>query len=91
MAGPPAAPVHVTRAVECLPDNITRPDHRARATRLPLPARNPAVPDPGLSILIPTLVRLRINQVLGFLAVGAVLGPFGLGLFAADVLRPSPI
>jgi CPA2 family monovalent cation:H+ antiporter-2 len=36
-------------------------------------------------ILIPTLARLRINQVLGFLAVGAVLGPFGLGLFAADV------
>ncbi|MES2322617.1 MAG: cation:proton antiporter [Pseudomonadota bacterium] len=36
-------------------------------------------------ILIPTLQRLRINQVLGFLAVGMVLGPFGLGLFAADV------
>lgn len=35
-------------------------------------------------ILIPTLQRLRINQVLGFLAVGAVLGPFGLGLFAAE-------
>jgi CPA2 family monovalent cation:H+ antiporter-2 len=34
-------------------------------------------------ILIPTLARLRINQVLGFLAVGVVLGPFGLGLFAA--------
>lgn len=36
-------------------------------------------------ILIPTLARLRINQVLGFLAVGVLLGPFGLGLFAADV------
>ncbi len=36
-------------------------------------------------ILIPTLQRLRINQVLGFLAVGALLGPFGLGLFAADL------
>ncbi len=36
-------------------------------------------------ILIPTLARLRINQVLGFLAVGALLGPFGLGLFAADI------
>ena len=36
-------------------------------------------------ILIPTLARWRINQVLGFLAVGALLGPFGLGLFAADV------
>jgi CPA2 family monovalent cation:H+ antiporter-2 len=36
-------------------------------------------------ILIPTLQRLRINQVLGFLAVGAVVGPFGLGLLARDV------
>ncbi len=36
-------------------------------------------------ILIPTLQRLRINQVLGFLAVGVVLGPFGLGLFAAGI------
>jgi CPA2 family monovalent cation:H+ antiporter-2 len=36
-------------------------------------------------ILIPTLQRLRINQVLGFLAAGALLGPFGLGLLAKDV------
>jgi CPA2 family monovalent cation:H+ antiporter-2 len=36
-------------------------------------------------ILIPTLQRLRINQVLGFLAAGALLGPFGLGLLANDV------
>jgi CPA2 family monovalent cation:H+ antiporter-2 len=36
-------------------------------------------------ILIPTLQRLRINQVLGFLAVGTLLGPFGLGLLAAQV------
>jgi len=36
-------------------------------------------------ILIPTLARWRINQVLGFLAVGALLGPFGLGLFAAEM------
>lgn len=36
-------------------------------------------------ILIPLLQRLRINQVLGFLAVGALLGPFGLGLLAGDV------
>ncbi len=35
-------------------------------------------------ILIPTLQRLRINQVLGFLAAGAVLGPFGLALLAGD-------
>jgi CPA2 family monovalent cation:H+ antiporter-2 len=32
-------------------------------------------------ILIPLLQRLRINQVLGFLAAGAIAGPFGLGLF----------
>ncbi|MFC5512115.1 cation:proton antiporter [Massilia jejuensis] len=35
-------------------------------------------------ILIPTLQRLRINQVLGFLAMGALVGPFGLGLLAAQ-------
>jgi CPA2 family monovalent cation:H+ antiporter-2 len=35
-------------------------------------------------ILIPLLQRLRINQVLGFLAVGALLGPFGLGRLAGD-------
>ncbi len=36
-------------------------------------------------ILIPTLQRLRINQVLGFLAVGALVGPFGLGMLAHDL------
>jgi CPA2 family monovalent cation:H+ antiporter-2 len=36
-------------------------------------------------ILIPTLQRLRINQVLGFLAAGALFGPFGLGRMAADI------
>jgi CPA2 family monovalent cation:H+ antiporter-2 len=36
-------------------------------------------------ILIPLLQRLRINQVLGFLAVGALFGPFGLGRLAQDV------
>jgi CPA2 family monovalent cation:H+ antiporter-2 len=36
-------------------------------------------------VLIPLLQRLRINQILGFLAVGALLGPFGLGLFATEV------
>jgi CPA2 family monovalent cation:H+ antiporter-2 len=35
-------------------------------------------------ILIPTLQRLRINQVLGFLAVGALFGPFGLGRMAQE-------
>lgn len=36
-------------------------------------------------ILIPLLQRLRINQVVGFLAVGALVGPFGLGLLADGV------
>jgi CPA2 family monovalent cation:H+ antiporter-2 len=36
-------------------------------------------------ILIPTLQRLRINQVLGFLAIGALFGPFGLGRMAQDL------
>ncbi|WP_313706841.1 cation:proton antiporter [Massilia sp.] len=35
-------------------------------------------------ILIPTLQRLRINQVLGFLAVGTLLGPFGVALSAGE-------
>ena len=35
-------------------------------------------------ILIPILARLRVNQVLGFLAMGAIVGPFGLGLFTAE-------
>lgn len=35
-------------------------------------------------ILIPLLQRLRINQVLGFLAVGTIAGPFGLGLLKDD-------
>jgi CPA2 family monovalent cation:H+ antiporter-2 len=36
-------------------------------------------------VLIPLLQRLRINQVLGFLAVGAFLGPFGLGRMTQDL------
>nr|WP_235584407.1 cation:proton antiporter [Massilia sp. MS-15] len=36
-------------------------------------------------ILIPILQRLRINQVVGFLAVGTLVGPFGLALLADDV------
>ena len=35
-------------------------------------------------ILIPLLQRLRINQVLGFLAVGVLFGPFGLGRVARE-------
>lgn len=33
-------------------------------------------------VLIPALQRLRLNQVLGFIAVGALLGPLGLGSMA---------
>lgn len=36
-------------------------------------------------ILIPILQRLRINQVIGFLAVGTLVGPFGLGLLAGEI------
>ena len=35
-------------------------------------------------LLMPLLQRLKINQVLGFLAVGALLGPHGLGLWADE-------
>jgi CPA2 family monovalent cation:H+ antiporter-2 len=36
-------------------------------------------------VLIPLLQRLRVNQVVGFLAAGALLGPFGLGAWASEV------
>jgi CPA2 family monovalent cation:H+ antiporter-2 len=36
-------------------------------------------------ILIPLLQRWRVNQILGFLAVGVLVGPFGLGLWAAEI------
>jgi monovalent cation:H+ antiporter-2, CPA2 family len=36
-------------------------------------------------ILIPLLQRWRVNQVLGFLAAGTLLGPFGLGLWGKEV------
>src|SRR5438105_957760 len=36
-------------------------------------------------ILIPIIRRLGINPVLGYLAAGAVLGPFGLGAFKRTV------
>src|SRR5262249_9038148 len=36
-------------------------------------------------ILIPLLQRWRVNQVLGFLAAGALVGPFGLGLWAGEM------
>jgi CPA2 family monovalent cation:H+ antiporter-2 len=36
-------------------------------------------------ILIPLLQRLRVNQVLGFLAAGTLVGPFGLGLWVQQL------
>lgn len=36
-------------------------------------------------ILIPLLQRFKINQVLGFLTIGVVLGPFGLPLFSEQL------
>ena len=33
-------------------------------------------------IMIPLLERFRVNQILGFLAAGVLLGPYGLGLWA---------
>ena len=35
-------------------------------------------------VLIPLLARLRINPVLGFLAFGTLIGPYGLASFAAQ-------
>ena len=36
-------------------------------------------------VLVPLLQRFRVSSVLGFLAVGILVGPFGLGRLAADV------
>ncbi len=36
-------------------------------------------------IVVPLLSRLRFNPVLGYLLVGFLIGPFGLGLLAADL------
>jgi monovalent cation:H+ antiporter-2, CPA2 family len=36
-------------------------------------------------ILIPLLQRWRVNQVLGFLAAGTLVGPFGLGLWGNEL------
>ncbi|MDB5762217.1 MAG: potassium transporter [Herminiimonas sp.] len=36
-------------------------------------------------ILIPLLQRMRVSQVLGFLAVGALVGPYGIGLWAGRI------
>ena len=36
-------------------------------------------------IVIPTFARLRINPVIGFIIVGALVGPFGLGAYAQQI------
>ncbi len=36
-------------------------------------------------ILVPLLHRLRVSPVLGYLLVGGVVGPYGLGLFVQDL------
>jgi CPA2 family monovalent cation:H+ antiporter-2 len=36
-------------------------------------------------LVVPALSRLRINPVLGYLAIGVLIGPFGLGLMANEV------
>lgn len=35
-------------------------------------------------IVVPLLHRLRVSPVLGYLIVGGIIGPYGLGLFAVD-------
>ena len=35
-------------------------------------------------LIVPALRRARLNMVLGYLIIGGVIGPFGLGLFADD-------
>lgn len=36
-------------------------------------------------VIVPLFQRLRISPVLGFLAAGVLLGPFGLGSLAGDI------
>lgn len=36
-------------------------------------------------VIVPIFHRLRISPVLGYLIVGAIIGPFGLGLLAVDI------
>jgi CPA2 family monovalent cation:H+ antiporter-2 len=42
-------------------------------------------------ILIPLLQRYRVNQILGFLAVGVLVGPFGLWLWVGQLPWLSPL
>jgi len=36
-------------------------------------------------ILIPLLQRMRVNRILGFLAAGAMAGPYGIGLWSGQI------
>lgn len=36
-------------------------------------------------IIVPMLHRLRISPVLGYLIIGGIIGPFGLGMFVEDI------
>lgn len=36
-------------------------------------------------LVLPVMQRLRVNPILGYLVIGAVIGPFGLGMLAGDL------
>ncbi|MCW9087902.1 MAG: monovalent cation:proton antiporter-2 (CPA2) family protein [Gammaproteobacteria bacterium] len=36
-------------------------------------------------IIVPILHRLRVSPVLGYLIIGGIIGPFGLGMFVEDI------
>ncbi len=36
-------------------------------------------------IIVPMLHRLRVSPVLGYLIIGGIIGPFGLGMFVEDI------
>ncbi|HEY9118569.1 MAG TPA: hypothetical protein VIN33_02370, partial [Marinobacter sp.] len=36
-------------------------------------------------IVVPLLHRLRVSPVLGYLIIGGIIGPFGLGMFVEDI------
>ena len=42
-------------------------------------------------IAVPLLSRLRVNPIIGYLLIGSVVGPYGLGLLAESVPSLSPL
>lgn len=42
-------------------------------------------------IAVPLLSRLRVNPIIGYLLIGSVIGPYGLGLLAESVPSLSPL